>query len=71
MKKIAYYAGLAWLILAAIFIVICLGYIWYEQGFSKLLEILNPFNAIGYLAIGITLLPGILLHQYGAKNLRL
>lgn len=66
MKKISYYAGLTWIIIASTVIAASLGFTWLEHGFSKVAEILNPFNFISYLVIGVTLLPGIALHYYGS-----
>ena len=67
--KILHWFAILWFILAGG--IILLGYIsiLYYQGFGKLQEILNPFNPWNYLAVVITLAPGIAAFMI-AKKLR-
>ena len=53
-----------WLVLATLFILFGLVSVWYYEGFSKLQEIMSPFNIINFVMILITLSPGL-----GAKFL--
>jgi len=54
--------SIIWFVLAGLFIALNLISIWYFQGFGKLQEIMSPFNVINYIAIVITLSPGIGAH---------
>jgi hypothetical protein len=48
-----------WLTLGSILILMGIAGTWMKGGFSAVQELLNPFNVIGYLAIILTLAPGI------------
>jgi hypothetical protein len=49
--------------------VILFGYasIWYFSGFTKLMEIISPFNLINWIAVVVTLAPGIALRAWADK----
>ncbi len=48
-----------WLTLAILFIVFGHAMTWYYQGFSKLMEIMSPFNIWNIIMIFIVLSPGL------------
>jgi hypothetical protein len=50
--------GYVWLVLAGIVVVASLGMIWWKEGFSRLQEILSPFNVVNWVVTMITLAPG-------------
>jgi hypothetical protein len=50
--------GYVWLVLAGLLITGSLGMIWWNEGFSRLQEILNPFNVVNTAVTFITLAPG-------------
>ena len=51
--------GYVLLIAGALFIAIGLLATWYYEGFSKLQEVMSPFNVWQYIASVITLAPGM------------
>ena len=57
--KILYWFAIIWLSVAGVLIVSGYVSILYYQGFWKLQETLNPFNIWNYLAVFITLGPGL------------
>ncbi len=67
MSRFLIIIGKIWLYVAAF--VILLGYvsILYNDGFWKLAAILSPFNIWNWLAVVITLLPGIGLLELGKR----
>lgn len=52
-----------WFVLAGLFIVGNLILVWYFEGFSKVQEIMSPFNVFNFIAVLITLAPGIFAHM--------
>jgi hypothetical protein len=59
--------GYVYLYLAGLFILFGYGCIIYFDGWWKFTDIVNPFNPWNYLAIGLTLLPGIGLIKLGTR----
>jgi len=59
--------GKIWLWVAGA--VILLGYasIWWFEGFSKLQEIVSPFNIWNVIAVILTLAPGLILLRLGER----
>jgi hypothetical protein len=51
--------GRVWMTLATIVILIGIAGTWMKGGFSAVQELMSPFNVVNYLAIFITLAPGI------------
>ena len=47
-----------WFVLAGLFIVVNLILVWYYQGFSRVQEIMSPFNIWNFIVVMITLAPG-------------
>ena len=62
--------GLTLVILGERCIIIGLGGIWYAEGFSAMLSVLNPFNIVNYLTMIIMIAPGAFLYQYSNKKIR-
>ena len=48
-----------WFILAGALIVIGLLMIWVREGFGALQQVLSPFNVFNFVAVVVTLLPGL------------
>lgn len=48
-----------WFVLAGSFILVNLILVWYYEGFSKVQEIMSPFNVWNFIMVMITLSPGI------------
>jgi hypothetical protein len=57
--RICKWLGHAWIIIAVIFILLNYASIWYFEGWGVLQEIASPFNIWNYIAVVITLAPGI------------
>lgn len=56
-----------WFVLAGLFIVGNLVLVWYFEGFSKVHEIMSPFNVVNFIAVLITLAPGISAHMLAER----
>ncbi len=48
-----------WFVLAGLFIFANLLLVWYYEGFSRVQEILSPFNVWNFIAVMITMAPGL------------
>lgn len=48
-----------WFVLAGLFIAANLILVWYHEGFSRVQEIMSPFNIWNFIMVMITLAPGI------------
>lgn len=48
-----------WFVLAGLFIFANLLLVWYYEGFSRVQEILSPFNVWNFIAVIITVAPGL------------
>lgn len=59
MVRILRVIGQAWIVLAGIAIFIGYAAIAYEQGFARLMDIMSPYNIWNYIAIVLTLSPGL------------
>ena len=57
--KICKVIGTIWLYLAAGFIILNIGLIWYYSGFERVMEVFSPFNVWNLIAVGITAAPGL------------
>ena len=55
------FVGLVWLYGVAMVISFSYAWILFTQGFSKLAEIISPWNIWNVLAVGIALAPGLFL----------
>ncbi len=51
--------AVVWFLLAGFLIFASTLMIWYKDGFWRVQEIFSPFNVINYIAVMITLAPGI------------
>jgi hypothetical protein len=51
--------AVAWFVLAGLLIFMSTLMIWYEEGFGRVQEIFSPFNVVNFIAVVITLAPGI------------
>ena len=51
--------GIVWFTLASLFIAANLILVWYHEGFSAVQEIMSPFNIVNFIAVIVTLSPGI------------
>jgi hypothetical protein len=56
-----------WFVLSGLFIVGNLILVWYFEGLSKVQEILSPFNVVNFIAVLITLAPGISAHMLAER----
>ena len=56
-----------WFVLAGLFIVGNLVLVWYFEGFSKVQEIMSPFNIVNFIVVLITLAPGIAAHMLAER----
>lgn len=56
-----------WFVLAFLFIVGNLVLVWYFEGFSKVQKIMSPFNVVNFIAVLITLAPGISAHMLAER----
>ena len=65
--KIAKIAGTVWLVIAAAVIAFGYGSILYFEGWTTLQEVASPFNMWNYVAIMITLAPGVALLQWSER----
>lgn len=52
-----------WLVLAGLFIGGNLVSVWYFEGFSKVQEIISPFNVMNFIVVFITVAPGMAAHM--------
>lgn len=48
-----------WFVLAGLLIFASTLMIWYKDGFGRVQEIFSPFNLINFIAVMITLAPGL------------
>ncbi len=53
--------GYIWLVVTGIIIVVGIAVVWMKEGFSGVQDHLSPFNMVNYIAMAITLIPGIVL----------
>ena len=53
--------GYIWLVVTGLLIVVGIAAVWMRQGFSGVQDLLSLSNAVNYIAMAITLIPGILL----------
>jgi hypothetical protein len=67
MGRVLIVVGKAWLYLVAATILLGYASILYFEGWGKLQDTLSPFNVWNWLAVVITLLPGIGLVELGKK----
>jgi len=68
MSKVLDWIGNIWLILACVIILVGYTAIAITQGWGKLQDILSPFNIWNWLAVVITLLPGVAFKMW-AKHI--
>ena len=52
--------GYVWLTLAGLLILAGVGAIWYFNGFGSVLNLMSPFSPANYIALIVTLAPGVL-----------
>lgn len=67
MAKFLKTLGKAWLITAVLFIFLGYASIWYKHGFGELMEVLSPFNIWNFIAVLVTIAPGIGLIKLGER----
>lgn len=65
--KTLFHLGNAWLAVAGTVILIGYGMVWYTSGFMALTAMLSPFNIANFLAVLITLAPGLVARHFGEK----
>ncbi len=53
--------GYIWLVVTGLIIVVGIASVWMREGFSGVQDLLSPFNVVNYIAMAITLIPGIVL----------
>jgi uncharacterized membrane protein YedE/YeeE len=53
--------GYIWLAVTGLIIVVGIAGVWMREGFSGVQDHLSQFNMVNYIAMAITLIPGIVL----------
>ncbi len=53
--------GYIWLVVTGLLIVVGIAGVWMKEGFPGVQDLLSPFNMVNYIAMAITLIPGIAL----------
>ncbi len=53
--------GYIWLVVTGLIIVVGIAGVWMKEGYSGVQDLLSPFNMVNYIAMAITLVPGIVL----------
>jgi hypothetical protein len=51
--------AVVWFVLAGLLIFASTLMMWYKEGFGRVQEIFSPFNVVNFIAVMITLAPGI------------
>jgi len=68
MTKTIKVLGQGWVLLATLVIVASYGMIWWKDGFWALADILSPWNVINFVAVLVTLAPGLLLIYWADRR---
>jgi uncharacterized membrane protein len=53
--------GYVWLVVTGLLILVGISNVWMKEGFSAVQNLLNPYNALNYIAMVIVVVPGIVL----------
>jgi hypothetical protein len=53
--------GYIWLVVTGLIIMVGIAVVWMREGFSGVQDLLSPYNVVNYIAMVITLIPGIVL----------
>ncbi len=53
--------GYIWLVVTGLIIVVGIAVVWMREGFSGVQDLLSLSNVVNYIAMAITLIPGIVL----------
>ena len=48
-----------WFVVVGLLIVVSIAMTWYMEGFGRVQEIFSPFNVINFIAMVVTLVPGV------------
>jgi hypothetical protein len=56
-----------WFVVAGLFIFASMLMIWHSEGFGRVQEIFSPFNVLNFVAVVITLAPGIGAHMLAER----
>ncbi len=59
--------GYIWLVVTSLLILVGIAGVWMKEGFSGVQDLLSPFNVVNYIAMVITLVPGIGLLKLSEK----
>ena len=59
--------GYIWLVVTGLLILVGIAGVWMKEGFSGVQDLLSPFNVVNYIAMVITLVPGIGLLKLSEK----
>ncbi len=59
--------GYIWLVVTGLLILGGVVAVWMREGFSGVQNLLSPSNAVNYIAMAITLAPGIVLLKLSGK----
>lgn len=60
--KLLYIFTKIWITIVSVLILISLSFLWYSEGFSKIQEILNPFNVVNLIVTMIAFSPAFATH---------
>jgi len=63
--------GYIWLVATGLLILVGIVAVWMREGFSGVQDLLDPSNVVNYIAMAITLSPGIVLLKLSEKLLDL
>ena len=61
--------GYVWLAVTGLLILVGISNVWMKDGLSGVQELLSPSNVVNYIAMAITVIPGIVLLKL-SENLR-
>ncbi len=53
--------GYIWLVVTGLLILVGIGAVWRNEGFSGVQDLMSPSNAVNYIAMAIAIIPGIVL----------
>ena len=59
--------GYIWIVLGAVLIAIGIAGTWMKVGFTAVQDLMSPFNVVNWLAIAITLAPGLAALAWSSK----
>lgn len=68
MTRAIRFLGILWIAAGSIIILASYVMIWLQDGIWKLLDILSPWNVVNWVAVVLTLAPGLLLLHWAERR---